>query len=112
MVVRRAEPGSRAAAAGQSRQAFAYLGRYVGIDVIGEPAKAPHEGAGTDPFEIVSRFGPVESAAGGREDGGGFAHPAGQCRAVDAVDGGLFAVGDHDLVAKHIDRLEAEKLVR
>jgi hypothetical protein len=107
-----AEPRSRAAAAGQPDQTFPNLGRHVGVDVIGESAEAPHEGAGTDPLEIIDRPGPVEAAAGGGHDHRGFTHPARQCRAVDAVDGGLFPVGDHHVVADHIDRLETEKLVR
>jgi len=78
--------------------------------VVDEPANAPGERAGTDPFEIIGGFIPVKPAAGGRQYGGGFAHASGQGGSIDAVDGGLFAVGDHDLVSEHIDGLKAEKL--
>ena len=55
---------------------------------------------------------PVDAAASRRQDGRRFSFAAGEVRTVDAVDGGLFAVGHHDGVAQDVDRAEAEELSR
>ena len=89
--------------------ARAHLRREVGFEVVEEPAETADERARVDAFEVVGRFDPVKPAAGGRQYCGGFTDAAGQIRMVDAVDRGLLAVGHHDLVAKDIDRLEAEE---
>jgi hypothetical protein len=83
-----------AASRGQLQQAFAHGRRNIGLDVIDEPAEAPHEGARTNPFEIISGLGPVEPAAGSGQYGGSLSHAAGERRAIDAVNGGLFAPSD------------------
>src|SRR5437016_6045398 len=79
--------------------------------MIDEPTKTPHEGAGTDSFQILDRFGPVKSPARRCQNSGSFTHAASKVRPVDTVDRGLFSVGNYDFVAKHIEWLESEKLV-
>jgi hypothetical protein len=55
-----------------------------------------------DTFEVVDGLGPVEPAAGRRKYRAGFIDPTGQVLMVEAVDGGLFAIRHHDLIAKGV----------
>jgi len=78
--------------------------------VITDRARHTVFGSGADPFEVISGLVPFEAATRGGDNSGGPTHASGERRVIDTVDGRLFGVGDHHLVAEHIDRLESEEL--
>jgi hypothetical protein len=106
---RGAEP-SFSAPRRQCEQALAHGGRNIRFDMVRQPAESAHQRASPDPFEVISGLVPVEAPTRGSENGGDLAHASGERRVIDAVDGRLFAVGNHHFVAKHIDQLESEEL--
>jgi len=80
-----------------------------GAGTLCQPSEASRERLGGHALQITGRLGPVDAAAGCRQDGRRFSFAAGEVRTVDAVDGGLFAVGHHDGVAQDVDRAESEE---
>ena len=85
---------------------------YRGAGPFRQPSEASRERLGGHPLQIAGCLVPVDAAASRSQDDRRFSFATSELRTVDAVDGGLFAVGHHDGVAQDVDGAEAEELPR